>query len=487
MREHPYDKLNDHKRKNGIYKSPINQMELIKLYSWRNDCFPDFIWIALILDSYGRENTFLRFSLIFNDIEKSAYQFDSLKLSYIFSLDKLQQEEFYRILLNYIDIDVLSPLTIIFNNNNLFKKYFSTEGFAVEDKLAILENIVETYGTNKSNEATDVQYLILAIYFRICKKPQFTEETKEVGNKLYLYQKTPHDSEEMREYRPTVRSMFGAVQHTIFEHNEKFIKFFWRELLEIGGCELKYIKYDNEFEIDENFIDDIKLEFQKLVIENPQTELEDSKFNVIIGSSVYALKVLNELIECNLRNRIMGRLSLRIIIEVYITLKFIHKKEAEETDIWEKYQEYGIGKYKLILLKARKAEDFENSHLNTELIDALVNEQIDEMFLDVDFRYFKKDIRKRAQDVDEKELYGLYYDYESNYAHGLWGAVRESAMLKCINPTHLGHNVPDVPLNNGLADVLPDAIKIFKKLLSFINDNYPLSEEFLSKYEVKNE
>ena len=98
-----------------------------------------------------------------------------------------------------------------------------------------------------------------------------------------------------------------------------------------------------------------------------------------------------------------------------------------------------------------------------------------------------EDIRKRANDVDEKELYDLYYDYESNYAHGLWGAVRESAMLKCVNPLHLGHNVPDVQLNHNLADVLPDAIMVFKKLLAFVDDIYPLSDEFMSKYEVKNE
>lgn len=87
--------------------------------------------------------------------------------------------------------------------------------------------------------------------------------------------------------------------------------------------------------------------------------------------------------------------------------------------------------------------------------------------------------------VKKSYMICMYYDYESNYAHGLWGAVRESAMLKCVNPLHLGHNVPDVQLNHGLADVLPDAIMVFKKLLSFIDDNYSLSEEFISKYEVK--
>lgn len=111
------------------------------------------------------------------------------------------------------------------------------------------------------------------------------------------------------------------------------------------------------------------------------------------------------------------------------------------------------------------------------------------MFQNVDFRNFenKTKIRDKAIKVNEKELFDVYYDYESSYAHGLWGAVRESSMLKCVNPLHLGHNVPDVHLNKNLADVMPDAIRVFKKLLSFINENYPLSEEFLSKYEVKNE
>jgi hypothetical protein len=185
----------------------------------------------------------------------------------------------------------------------------------------------------------------------------------------------------------------------------------------------------------------------------------------------------------------MGRLSLRIIIEIYIMLKFINNEEDEKPDLWEEYQEYGIGKYKLILIKAREIDEFENSHLNRELLDFLVNEQIDEMFQNVDFRNFenKTKIRDKAIEVDEKELFDVYYDYESSYAHGLWGAVRESSMLKCVNPLHLGHNVPDVHLNKNLADVLPDAIMVFKKLLSFINENYPLSEEFLSKYGVKNE
>lgn len=491
MREHLYDKLKDHGNpKNGILKSPINQIGNITHYSWMKECFPDFIWIALIIDYYGRRPAFTILSFIFKDINELSFELNSLQLSYIFSLDDEKQVEFYEILSRHIDIEVLNPLTILFNNNEcIFFEYFYKEGMPVEEKLEILENITDNYGHNKSDGATDVQYVILIFYIMIRQIIRFSKDVKITIDALYRYQKTNHEEWGMKIYRPSVRSMFGSLQGRIYEHNQEFIKLFWKELLEIGDCKLKYGIYENEYSIDEDFIEDIKVEFQKLIIDNMRSELEDSKFNVILGSSVYALKILNELVECNLRNKVMGRLCLRIIIEIYIMLKYIDKKEDEKPDLWEEYQEYGIGKYKLILIKAREIDEFENSHLNPELLDLLVNEQIDEMFQNVDFRNFesKTNIREKAIEVDEKELFDIYYDYESSYAHGLWGAVRESSMLKCVNPLHLGHNVPDVQLNKNLADVLPDAVMVFKKLLSFINQYYSLSDEFLSKYGVKNE
>lgn len=247
------------------------------------------------------------------------------------------------------------------------------------------------------------------------------------------------------------------------------------------------------FLLPEDFIEDVQKEFNLLISVHKYSALDDSKFNVIIGSGVYVLKILNEIIGCNLQNRISGRLNLRIIIEVYIMLKYLLKKEnekEEEKDVWRDYQEYGLGKYKLVLMKARENYNYayNNSHLNSSLIDSIVNEFEDEIFKDVNFKNFdNKDIRKKAIAVDEKELYDIYYDYESSYAHGMWGAVRESSMLKCSNPSHLYHNVPDVNFEQNLSDVLPDAYEVMKKILLFIHETYPLSEEFITKYEINND
>ncbi len=74
-------------------------------------------------------------------------------------------------------------------------------------------------------------------------------------------------------------------------------------------------------------------------------------------------------------------------------------------------------------------------------IEALVNEFKGEEFIDMDTKYFdKQNIRLKAEDVGEKNLYGLYYDYDSSFEHGLWGAIRESSLLKCNNPAHKYHS-----------------------------------------------
>uniref|UniRef100_UPI004057B053 helix-turn-helix domain-containing protein n=1 Tax=Agathobacter sp. TaxID=2021311 RepID=UPI004057B053 len=34
-------------------------------------------------------------------------------------------------------------------------------------------------------------------------------------------------------------------------------------------------------------------------------------------------------------------------------------------------------------------------------------------------------------------------DYDSSFEHGLWGAIRESSLLKCNNPAHKYHCLPE--------------------------------------------
>lgn len=148
---------------------------------------------------------------------------------------------------------------------------------------------------------------------------------------------------------------------------------------------------------------------------------------------------------------------------------------------------YGISKYKLVLLKARESDNInETSHFAQPVIDALVNEIRWEEFIDVDLNYFdKQGIRDKSIDVGEKELYDLFYDYDSSFSHGMWGAVRESSMLHCNSADHQFHAVPDIYDNQNLPDVKSDSYKIMILLYTLLAGIYDIPIWFADKYFVK--
>ena len=161
-------------------------------------------------------------------------------------------------------------------------------------------------------------------------------------------------------------------------------------------------------------------------------------------------------------------------------MKYLLKNEAVHENIWKDFQLYGLGQYKLILEKYRENDVPEETHFDTTYIEALVNELKSEEFLDMDTRYFdQQNIRIKAENVGEKSLYGLYYDYDSAFEHGLWGAIRESSLLKCNNPAHKYHCIPDISNQNRLKSVLPDCIRVMNKTLVVLNEVYGIPDQLL--------
>ena len=171
---------------------------------------------------------------------------------------------------------------------------------------------------------------------------------------------------------------------------------------------------------------------------------------------------------------------MRVLIEDYIMMKYLIKNEAAHENIWHDYQLYGLGQYKLVLTRHREAALSDETHFDPNYIAALVNEFKDEEFINMDTKYFDKhNIRIKADSVDEKQLFGLYYDYDSAFEHGLWGAIRESSLLKCNNPAHKYHCVPDIEDQVSLKTVLPDCIMVMNRTLTFLNEQYGIPDHLL--------
>lgn len=50
------------------------------------------------------------------------------------------------------------------------------------------------------------------------------------------------------------------------------------------------------------------------------------------------------------------------------------------------------------------------------------------------------------------------------------GAIRESSMLKCRNPAHQCHCVPDIDSIQNVKSVLPDSLSLMNKIMEVLND-----------------
>jgi hypothetical protein len=289
----------------------------------------------------------------------------------------------------------------------------------------------------------------------------------------------------MEAHRAVIRSTETGMN--IDAYDIKFSYKFWRDFGMITPCNPLKIEFQENANDYSEFVDDCRKILEYVFYSNKEESLSGDRFDVIIGSINYALKIFAEINDKALGNSGLGRHGVRTIIEVYIMLKYLLRKEPGQPNIWGEYKLYGISKYKLVLLKAREI-DFSDptSHFVLPVVEALVNETRWEEFIDVDFKYFDdQSIREKSIEAGEKELYDLFYDYDSNFSHGLWGAVRESAMLHCNSVDHQYHTVPDLYANQNLPDVKSHSIKVTKMFFALLAELYTIPTWFMDKYGLK--
>jgi len=455
----------------------ISEMEDEK--SWTYGRLPEYLWIGLILNQCGRELGLQKLYRIITELHRLAPDMHAPRMSDILSLDVNVQANFYKQIIETVSKETLAPLTLVFtlSKEPKFSTWFYCTELTVEERQNKIIDTMQKNMGHQTHGATDIRFV--ALYFELLSgKLHLPKEHLDI---ILRYPTLSHSDEEMKMIRPSVRSLEMMILQ-FEEANSAYLKDFWRCVSEMTECSLFSIQFPAENTEISLYMEQLHEIFAYLsdlfVSANPL----DEKMNVILGISTYSYKRFKEAYEHNLFNAISGRSCIRVLIESYIMLRYLIKNESLHENIWRDYQFYGIGLYKLVLARHRDSEDRKLAHFDKDYIEALVNEFKFEEFIDMDTRYFDtQNIRLKAESVNEKELYGLYYDYDSSFEHGLWGAIRESALVKCDNPAHQYHCIPDIENQNRLKSVLPDCIMVMNKTISFLKDIYgipsPLFEE----------
>lgn len=485
-----HSKLSDHAFKKGKFITPINAVplmhELEDERSWTYGRMPEYLWIGLILKYYGRDEGLRKTYGIISVLHKLAPNLYTARMSQIMKLDTEIQRHFYDYIVCTGIKEALAPLTIFLTASKapVFAECFYCPEQSVEDRCETIIQAMRDIMDPQSNEATDIRFV--ALYFNILSGK--VHLLKEQVDLLTAYPKAEHSDEIMRMARLTVRSheMMILTFETI---DSAYLKDFWRCVSEMTDCSIFVIKFPEEQRNITSYMGKLHEVFTYLSELFVATDPLNEKMNVLLGIATYSYKRFKEIYEHQLFNSISGRSCVRVLIEDYIMMKYLVNNETSHDNIWRDYQLYGMGLYKLVLARHRESGVAEESHFDEKYIEALVNEFKGEEFIDMDTKYFdKQNIRLKAESVGEKDLYGLYYDYDSSFEHGLWGAIRESSLLKCNNPAHKYHCVPDVEDETRLKTVLPDCIMVMNKTISFLNELYGIPEQLLNEvmnFEIK--
>ena len=364
------------------------------------------------------------------------------------------------------------------DSEEVLSKNFYSKSHSFNQRLDILVKVLNEVSDQYSQLSTDVRYFLL--YYKMLQgKIQFVESQLHMVDGLSKYPYLDISDPEMRIIRPRIRSMEVALSMSE-DMNYPYSKRFWNNISQLTDCEVYSIVMDRSNTIDLNKIKDTVSSTLKYYRDMLQSiEPFNEKLYVLTSILTYSYKRLLELMNHDLQYTISGRSIVRSCIENYVMTKYLIAEEEKHKNIWEEYQYYGIGGYKLISERyIENQPELINSHINFEYLNLLISEFQNKEFIDMDTRYFGKgNIRQKFEQVEEDDLYKYHYDYDSQFEHGLWGAIKESSILKCNSAGHQFHGIPDVDDIQKLPDVSHDLVMVLTKHLSVIKEVFPIPSE----------
>lgn len=446
--------------------------------SWSYDYVPEYVWLGLILRKGNRTENLNKCTKIINRLHEICGEpyINLPKFSTILNLDKDKQESFFNYLKDINVLKKLSPLVSFnFDNSLIFNNFVKNYPIPKDITVKIINDLLSFMLDTHSRLSTDIHYLAFYTYYTTGK---LVFDTSSEISSLYTYPQTQVNSEYF-DFQKSILTAYSVTMELYTKSedqtNTNVRDCFWEKISLLTDCEEMYLDTLNEDVIDlEEYKKNIYSKLQQFCEFYINTKPIDIKIITLLGMLTYSYKLISELIDHDLENTISGRTIFRSLSENYVMTKYLFLKESEHDDIWSDFQNYGLSKYKLFYERfAAYTPILETNHINFSYLDYLVSEYNSKDVLDITFNYFGgkgTSIKEKFKDVGEEDLYLYGYDYDSQLEHGLWGAIRESSILKCNSPGHLYHGVPDIDNIQKMKSVAHDCVLIMDKHIALLVD-----------------
>ena len=475
--------LSSHKRYKNELKPPLLQLPNLELSNWLHNRLPEMLWAVLVVGNLERDKALEFFRYIGTYVGENK-EFYDVSLTGLGKLPPEKVRDFIKHMLNWSEevSNVLRALRLYpeVPAFNIWNELLD-EPILDEDWEKLFSAVQKSFD-HQSQEATDCRWIRI-LCLMVGGKIHFLRSMEEIVREIAEY---PHCGD-LAKIRPTIRSMEMCTDISFNGEDLMWPKNFWKHnynstrcIPEVISNDETKIKKEEAFKEIENsrnhFVNEIKQVRNKLITHFFES-VDDTRVNprheTSFGLALYSLTFFSEIIFYRTSNSITGRVALRSLIEVYITFRYLLKKEQESAEVWDDFHSYGTGQIKLVCLKLNELSQ-ESNCIELDELYMIMIEDMSVEFIPINLgQWGKIDLRKMSEYADVKEVYDLYYSYTSGFVHGTRGAIRESVYQRCLNPLHRYHRIPQFNNLSFMPDVTLDSVKIVNKILECLSVAYP--------------
>jgi hypothetical protein len=463
--------LSGHKREGKRLDPPFVQFGLNKgLVSWMNDRLPEMIWAALLVASLGREaalaefRQFLRF--VWNHPDRELF-YDATLTGFA-KLSDASRDQIIGFLCRSDGNRRALAFLLLFDALPA-RAVWEVKLQGQKPGTPVLGEAVRLTLFHQSQEATDCRWvrLMCAVFGRRMIIP---------SEELTVLNGYPKIGDQ-RSVRPRIRAAEGLMDAGE-ARDLSWPRAFWLECWQKTPCMARApTPGENETAANAQGIElrlllDIRQKLQTHWEKTHSTTAIDARHDAVFGIAFYALRVAEEALSLNTGQTVLGRLALRTLLEIRITLR--HLLNEDRAELWRAWRAYGAGQAKLASLKADESESPVPNYLDEDLLKNIANEDFWEEVVSVDLGHWAHaDLRKLSEKVGLKHEYDRYYGWTSGFSHGHWGPIRESVYHTCLNPLHRGHRCPKVGAPKPLLTIEDDLYELLNPILSDLDGAYP--------------
>lgn len=483
---HNISMLQQHKQIGSKLIPPLLQIPNATPSSWMDHHMPEMLWAVLLAGTLAREDyleCFRQLAPICREwfIKKDKTSEDEKKqdlggvptFNVIVDQTKLaevsddQFKNFLSILLAHPKgYEALRPLLLIdcLPGYERWCRELSVE--KCNDDWSVLAQSVAGVLDHQSEAATDIRWFKLIIPI-ISGRMRLPESLGERVDELRLF---PNKGD-MRMVRPFIRS--GEMA---FRRNppSEWIESFWSLTLAKTNCIDPSSVEDytfSESEISPNSLYLTRDEVVRLFSSSAAPSRVDARLDTAFGLVLYALSLLEEIGMHRIHTRISGVLTLRSLVEVCITLRYL--VHIDKPAMWQSYRVYGSGQAKLAFLKLQQSTGDLPSFVDEEAMHSIANEDTWQEFLNIDVGHWaNSNLRKLAAEIGAKDVYDKYFDWSSGFIHANWAAVRDTNFITCHNSLHRLHRIPRMA-HRSLPSVESDCVLLVNETLLALERIYP--------------